>query len=281
MSSPDRGAGRRAEEGIVRLPTLEDIRRKHGTPEPAESPLAFFLNKTGNSPSQHKPTPQQQAMIEAEHIRQAAQDEADTLRRQAGDELEAARREAEGIRAEARRAQRLLLKETEEEAQRRLQAQQHQLRSEHEASLLSAIEALDARYAQAGKRLAEARDTLFAQLEPQLLDIVLDIARKILTREFDKNDEVYPEMVRHALRLMSERELLQLRVSPWEHARFFEGADRPLARELAERGIRVVIDATLPKSQCRLETDCGSIEAGIDCQMDRLAAALHADADAP
>ncbi|MEQ5842614.1 hypothetical protein BWP39_22695 [Paraburkholderia acidicola] len=86
---------------------------------------------------------------------------------------------------------------------------------------------------------------------------------------------VLEQSLRRIDALVREEPMLVLRVPPEQR----EAADAALARAWPERAashaVRVVPDDTLQADQCVIETASGSIDAGLDAQLDALAAAIR------
>jgi flagellar biosynthesis/type III secretory pathway protein FliH len=116
--------------------------------------------------------------------------------------------------------------------------------------------------------LARERETLLQALEPRLVNLAFEIARRILGHEATVDSALVESTVAAAIAAAPQAASIIVRVSPADVdavARVFE----------ADGKIRVVADETTSPGGCTLETDWGDIDATLETQLGKLQAALQ------
>lgn len=111
-------------------------------------------------------------------------------------------------------------------------------------------------------------------LEKMVLQLSLDIAQKIINTELEKNDTVFEELIRQAIRRINVGSECTLRLNPREYQRHFANGGKWLAEEL-EAPFSAVADNTVPPGGCTLETQDSVIRIGVDAQLKMIAMALN------
>lgn len=122
--------------------------------------------------------------------------------------------------------------------------------------------------------LAE-RQRLWEEMEPQVIELVLEIARKVLREEIQARREATLSIIKHALRRVADTEHVRIRVHP---------DDLQIAREHREdflavcdgvRQIEIVDDQRVGGGGCIIETPGGTIDASLRTQMQSVEKALR------
>lgn len=156
----------------------------------------------------------------------------------------------------------------EEEVQRRELAAREQGRREAEAvlraELQQAVQAEREAIAAAVLDFDRQKAAYYQGIENEIVQLSLAIARKILQRECEIDPLLLSGVVRVALDRLDADTSVHLRVPAsslhqWQN--FFD-SQRLLTRKPA-----LVADAALAPGQCRLETELGETDLGIDLQM--------------
>lgn len=157
---------------------------------------------------------------------------------------------------------------SEEEVQRRELAAREQGRRETEAALraelLQAIQAEREAIAAALQDFDRQKASYYQGIEKEIVELSLAIARKILQRECEIDPLLLSGVVRVALDRLDAETSVHLRVpagslTQWQS--FFD------SQRLLTRKPGLVPDPTLVPGQCRLETELGETDLGIDLQM--------------
>lgn len=119
------------------------------------------------------------------------------------------------------------------------------------------------------------RQRLWEQMEPQVIEMVLEIARKVLREEIQARREATLSLIKHALRRVADTEHVRIRVHP---------DDLQIAREHREdflavcdgiRQIEIVDDQRVGGGGCIIETPSGTIDASLRTQMQSVERALR------
>jgi flagellar assembly protein FliH len=141
------------------------------------------------------------------------------------------------------------------------------------AAAASHIGDLRERLATALEDLVVARVEMIRQTERQMVELALAVARRVVHREVALDPDLLVAMARVALERLGESGRMTVRLHPEEFA-----ATADLARDTwAGSGVQVVADARVGRGGCRVESDFGAVDAGVDAQIQELARALLGD----
>jgi len=113
------------------------------------------------------------------------------------------------------------------------------------------------------RRFADERSAYFTQVEHELVQLALAIARKILAREAQLDPMLLTGLVRIALDGMQSGPAARLRVAPDRVGAWQARANELSARHRAE----IVADPSLADDECMLETDVGSAHLSFERQL--------------
>ena len=115
----------------------------------------------------------------------------------------------------------------------------------------------------------EARQIL-QEAEPKIIELVMAISRKVIIDEVETRPAVVLELVRGALARVRDQNQIIIHVSPDDYE-FIMQSRRILQSVVgAEQTLTVTADAVLGKGGCLIETSFGTVEAGIDTQLDSI-----------
>lgn len=170
--------------------------------------------------------------------------------------LERARREAEAIVAEARREADDIARAAQERGLR-------EARIACESDANASLEPLKRRLAESVAALAVAPERLGREYESVTLRLAIEIAKRIIRREVSIDQDIALTMVRVALSRLQERSSIAIRLNPSEHA-YIES----LAHEFGHfAGLSLIADPGVEPGGCLVETECGVIDARLECQL--------------
>lgn len=120
----------------------------------------------------------------------------------------------------------------------------------------------------------EARQ-LLQEAEPKIIELVLAISRKIIIDEVEERPAVVLGLVRNALERVRDQNQIIIHVSPDDY-QFILQSSRTLQSVVgAEQSLTVTADAVLSKGGCLIETSFGTVEAGIDTQLESIRRVLQ------
>jgi flagellar assembly protein FliH len=119
------------------------------------------------------------------------------------------------------------------------------------------------RVAAAVSTFQQAQSEYYARVEPEIVQLILAVARKILHREAQVDRMLLAAMAKVAVESLQQRSHVVLRVAPelcgdW---REFFNAHLPGTK------IEILEDSQMGTSDCVLETDLGMADLGIEAQL--------------
>jgi vacuolar-type H+-ATPase subunit E/Vma4 len=121
---------------------------------------------------------------------------------------------------------------------------------------------------------AEAtRDQQFAEAEERLVELAVHVARRVIARELSLDPHIVVGLVREGLTALGERDRVVVRVGT-----FFRDMREEIEQKLGGTKLRceVVVDPSLSRSGCVVETDLGRVDESIDVRLENLLEALAA-----
>lgn len=144
-----------------------------------------------------------------------------------------------------------------------------------EAKSRKVIENIEALLAE----IAGLRAAIVKQHEKDILDIICQIAGKIVHHQVGLNRAAVKEGILAAIHLATEKRTIQMKVNSDD----YEYVDR-LKPEFFQRfnelkSIVVAADSSIKRGGCFLETDCGDVDARIETQLEKIRQCLE-EADA-
>ena len=150
-----------------------------------------------------------------------------------------------------------------EEMQSKLAAQREQLTQARKA-LEDALE-----------KLPQLREKMIRESEEQLVELALEIARKVLMQEVQAGRYEIDPIVKEALLHVPARQDVTVHLHPddWaacQTAREAEGS-------AAAGNVRFVADPSVRRAACLLETSEGTVESAVEANLENIAEALKED----
>lgn len=124
------------------------------------------------------------------------------------------------------------------------------------------------------EHIGALRGQIIDELERDVVALSLDIASKIVRRELSRSDEAYMNIVRGALRNLKSDGKVSVRVSPQEYERFFKDGSGRLGLNTETITVTAVADDTLRVGDLIIDSETGSINAGVETQLRAAEAAL-------
>lgn len=129
------------------------------------------------------------------------------------------------------------------------------------------------------RQLEDTVASFYAAAEAQVVELALEIARKIVRELAEEKRELIVTMAREAVTRAKDRGRLQgpvlVRVHP-DDAPILEDAKGRLAEEVEGAALLTVLpDPAITRGGCRVETSVRLVDATLEMQLARLGAALH------
>ena len=121
-----------------------------------------------------------------------------------------------------------------------------------------------------------AKKDVFEYIAPDILEISVDIARKIIKKEIEQNPEAIIGMILEVMENLSKEETkITVRVNPMQADLVREELPKAVAQKGTEARITVMSDDSVETGGCIFQTSNGIIDAGLETQIEILKEALR------
>lgn len=132
--------------------------------------------------------------------------------------------------------------------------------------LASAIQAVEAAAAQ----IEAERQQVMKQAEAEMVDLAVNIARKVLMQEIQAGRYEIDPIVKEALGSVQQRQGIVVHLNPADLARC------ETARQAGDAAdaVQFVADESIPPAQCLVETTQGPVESTLEGHLEQVADAL-------
>jgi len=125
------------------------------------------------------------------------------------------------------------------------------------------MEAVMRRYAETVLEVGRLKHALYAQVEGEVVKLALEVAKKIVHREIQADQEIIQTLVRVALGHVAERSAVTVRLNPVD-CTFVAEHRAELCSDSDGREIVLVADKAIDRGGCLVQTECGDIDARIE-----------------
>jgi flagellar assembly protein FliH len=129
------------------------------------------------------------------------------------------------------------------------------------------------RLTQTIEELTQVRAQMIHQTERQMVQLAMAVAKRVVQREVSLDPDLLIAMARVALERLGETAQIKIRLHPDD----YEGAGAARVAQLAGSNVMILADAHLSRGGCRIESDMGVLDAGVDAQLQEIARALLGD----
>ncbi|MGI5970198.1 MAG: FliH/SctL family protein [Oscillospiraceae bacterium] len=192
-----------------------------------------------------------------------------------------AEKKAREILAEAKEKARDLIEKAEAEAEEILKEAEERGyregadRAERENALQynKKLEALSELIDEAGA----ARKAMLDELEDDIISLVMDIAKKVINIELEKNDKAFVGLVHNALGQMKREGKIVIRVGPEEYSRFFSAGCAEFLLNNEYIRATVVEEPMFERGDCVIDSEGGTVNAGVNSQFKHIEFAFRND----
>ena len=106
------------------------------------------------------------------------------------------------------------------------------------------------------------------QLEPEILELSLQVAEKVIALELSRQDKAYVFMVRSALRQLQSKDQVQVRISDQDLAHLTGRIIEAIEAEGPQ--VEVCVDNQLAKGACLIESVSGTLDASVAVQLQNI-----------
>ena len=125
--------------------------------------------------------------------------------------------------------------------------------------------------------LTTLRASMIRQTEVQMVELAIAVARRVVHREVALDRDLLIAIARVALDRLGESAQVTVRLNPEEYE--LTGAARVAVS--AGGSIAFVADARVARGGCRIESEVGMLDAGVDAQIQEIARALLGETQDP
>jgi len=250
--------------------------------EPSEVELPDFRTENDGEGVLDEAGDNERENLDLTETRQQAQAILQETEEMIKDLLAKAREQAETMIAEAKtRAQEeLVLAEERRQAIEEAARQEGFQKGYQEGKQQGSIEAhaeVDRLKQEARQELEDAlaeKERIIQSAEGEILELALEVARKVIHHELDTNPGVIGRIVQEALGKAADREEITVKVNP-DDMDFVLAIQGDLAAGLGGlKKLKVVSDPHITRGGCVLETPCGNVDARIERQLAEIEEAL-------
>jgi flagellar assembly protein FliH len=128
-----------------------------------------------------------------------------------------------------------------------------------------------------GEAIAELtrfRHETMTRYQSELLDLALEVARKVVDRELEQHPEHWIEVIREGVRRAVDRDHIRIRVAPVLHVFLREHLVELRGGLDGVKDLELLEDPALPPSGCVVETSYGDLDLGIESQIGTIRSAM-------
>ena len=222
-----------------------------------------------------EPPPLWQSVSDESFPGPVAEVDLETVRAEAEALLNAARAEAAELREDAQVQAEALREAAWQEGHHQGKIEAHAIvEAELRADWDARKEALRLEVDGVISQITAAREALWACQESEMVALTFDIAKQVVKTEVTQNPEVVRAVIANAVRRITDKENVRVRVSV---------ADAPHVKEMRQeilelmdglRHLEIVDDRRVGDGGCVIETNAGTIDAKIETQLSEIARAL-------
>ncbi len=122
---------------------------------------------------------------------------------------------------------------------------------------------------------SEEHDSIMAGMEAEIVELVLEVARKVVACEVSSNGNIIMQLVKEALHNCSVKNGAVLRVSPEDFENLNGNMEELLSTAEGADGLEIKKDSTLSQGDCIVATTFGSVDAGVETKLDKIGEAFR------
>jgi len=122
----------------------------------------------------------------------------------------------------------------------------------------------------AGEMIHDLREKVLRESEDELISLIMMIARKVIVREVSEDRNILAGVVHHAIAGLSTREEITVRINPDDYLLVTKGREDYLRNELLSDRLQLKSDPSVASGFCQVDTAMGTIDAGMDAQMEEI-----------
>lgn len=144
--------------------------------------------------------------------------------------------------------------------------------AEAEAQMAEAVQ----RLARLAERVLQDHAHFYRGAERQVLDLVMGVARKVVSREVEQVPDLVAHVVREALEEMDARTALRLRVNPEDFDLLERRWQAVVPTSVSSDKLELLQDARILPGGALIETRHGLVDAQLETKLAQVSTTLHA-----
>lgn len=123
--------------------------------------------------------------------------------------------------------------------------------------------------------VAGLREEILKQYEKDILEIICEIAGKVVHQQVDLNSTTVKETVMKVIHMTTEKRKIRLKVNP-EDYEYIDHIKPDIFKRFTELETIVIEgDSSITRGGCYLESSCGDVDARIETQMEKIRKCLE------
>lgn len=122
----------------------------------------------------------------------------------------------------------------------------------------------------AAEDLHALREKVVREAEDELIKLIMMVARKVILREVSQDRRILSNVVQAAIEGLSARAEIVIRLNPDDYALVTTSGEEYLRKELLNDRMQLKPDSIVLPGSCQIDTEMGTIDAGIDAQLDEI-----------
>ncbi len=126
------------------------------------------------------------------------------------------------------------------------------------------VEAIMRRYSETLLELGQLRTELYAQVEREVVKLALEVAKKIVHREIQADQEIIQTLVKVALSHVAEKTAVTVHLHPTDYNFVLERKNELSLSDHGVREVALLADRSIERGGCLVKTECGDIDARIE-----------------
>lgn len=197
----------------------------------------------------------------------------------ASEMIEKARKESDAIIRSAECEAERILQTAERDAEQKAKAIMEDAWSKgYNEGISSAGEEYEVKMQAALELKQEAEkehEEMLRGMEKEIIDMALEIARKVIGDEIQVNQENMLLVAKQAIEKCSNKNSMVIRVSRDDYDYMNENSDMLLANVQGTDNIEVKMDLSLKPGDCNIDTPFGSVDAGVQTKLKKIEAAFR------
>ncbi len=123
------------------------------------------------------------------------------------------------------------------------------------------------------QEIKEKKESIYQELEPEILDLIISITDKLLNKAVEINPDIVLNLIRQGLNETTLSGEINIRVSPQRYDFVVKNKDKILMDNRSK--FEIIRDLSLKDSDCIIETSFGNIDCSLDEQFKLLKENLY------